>query len=955
MEKDDLPRYSTSDEYAALRQRRQWRKRVLRLAILVAFGFALLQWSSDTNHRSKSEQGLLSKARLAADYATCSKLRHTPHDPSGPREANARWQHTQKPVLIRNATVWTGEAVISSSLQDANADKTHTWIHADVYLEKGLIKRVEPGISPSSLAADYEAWDAKGRLLTAGIVDMHSHAGVDTLPELVGSSDDNELSSDTTPYVRSLDAFNPLDHQLEVIKSGGVTTSLILPGSGNNIGGEAYVIKHAVGPSDGRPEISAEDMLADPDQNWRYMKCACGENAKRVYGEVGRNFGPFSRMGEAYYFRHAFEQASNLVRAQDDWCDAADRLGAENMPDYLPAPLEWETLAAALRGQVMVNTHCYTIPDLEAFVRHTNEFNFSVRAFHHAHQTYLVPEILKRAYGDRPPAAALFADNMYYKAEAYVGSEQAGKILYENGITPVYVSDNPVLNAQHVLFEAAKAFKNGLPYHVALAGVTSASAELLGLGERIGKVKPGFDADVVVWDSDPLSVGAAPVQVWIDGTPQFEKPVELVKPDASPIEARAHYNDTLEATTTTRDILLRGVSSVVLPELKRQLSSTTQNTGSVLIRNSQIICAGDCEDEAASVDSQPLTVHLRNGHIRTPLTAVGSFLGLVEIAAEEDTQDGPNGDSTFSAALDGLSMQGKGLAAAYSHGVTRAISAPASSGEGRKGVSVGFRTGAAHSLEEGAVWEDEVAVHYTLTLGAKTEKTPSLSSAVDALRRKLLKAVKASTKDGEGILSLEDAKLKQVVKGEMPLVLDVHSADIIASLLRMKIDVESAMRRESDSAERTLRLVLFGGAESHLLAEELATTNVSVILAPLLPYSETWEQRRSLTGVPLTNGTTVDVLHAAGVQVAISTKEDWETRDLGLMAGIAHANSDGKISEDEAWSMVSSNIYAMLGLDSRGLAGAGDTEFVVYDGNPLEIDSRVRAVADGRGEVTVWT
>ncbi|RMZ30404.1 hypothetical protein D0859_05469 [Hortaea werneckii] len=956
MEKDDLPRYSTSDEYAALRQRRQWRKRILRLAILVAFGFALFQWSSDTNKiQSKPEQDLLSKEKLAADYATCSKLRHTPQDPSGPREANARWQHTQKPVLIRNATVWTGEAVISSSLQDANADETHTWIHADVYLEKGLIKRVEPGISPSSLAADYETWDAKGRLLTAGIVDMHSHAGVDTLPELVGSSDDNELSSDTTPYVRSLDAFNPLDHQLEVIKSGGVTTSLILPGSGNNIGGEAYVIKHAVGPSNGRLEISAEDMLADPDQNWRYMKCACGENAKRVYGKVGKNYGPFSRMGEAYYFRHAFEQASDLVRAQDDWCDAADRLGAENMPDYLPAPLEWETLAAALRGQVMVNTHCYTIPDLEAFVRHTNEFNFSVRAFHHAHQTYLVPEILKRAYGDRPPAAALFADNMYYKAEAYVGSEQAGKILYENGITPVYVSDNPVLNAQHVLFEAAKAFKNGLPYHVALAGVTSASAELLGLGERIGKVKPGFDADVVVWDSDPLSVGAAPVQVWIDGTPQFEKPVELVKPDASPIEARAHYNDTLEATTTTRDILLRGVSSVVLPELKRQLSSTTQNTGSVLIRNSQIICAGDCEDEAASVDSQPLTVHLRNGHIRTPLTAVGSFLGLVEIAAEEDTQDGPNGDSTFSAALDGLSMQGKGLAAAYSHGVTRAISAPASSGEGRKGVSVGFRTGAAYSLEEGAMWEDEVAVHYTLTLGAKTEKTPSLSSAVDALRRKLLKAVKASTKDGEGILSLEDAKLKQVVKGEMPLVLDVHSADIIASLLRMKIDVESAMRRESDSAERTLRLVLFGGAESHLLAEELATTNVSVILAPLLPYSETWEQRRSLTGVPLTNGTTVDVLHAAGVQVAISTKEDWETRDLGLMAGIAHANSDGKISEDEAWSMVSSNIYAMLGLDSRGLAGAGDTEFVVYDGNPLEIDSRVRAVADGRGEVTVWT
>lgn len=92
---------------------------------------------------------------------------------------------------------------------------------------------------------------------------------------------------------------------------------------------------------------------------------------------------------------------------------------------------------------------------------------------------------------------------MYYKTESHVASEQAGKILYENGLTPVYVSDNPVLNAQHVVFEAAKAYGYGLKYHAALAGVTSAPAELLGLGNRIGKIQPGFDADVVVWDSVP--------------------------------------------------------------------------------------------------------------------------------------------------------------------------------------------------------------------------------------------------------------------------------------------------------------------------------------------------------------------------------------------------------------------------------------------------------------------
>jgi hypothetical protein len=95
--------------------------------------------------------------------------------------------------------------------------------------------------------------------------------------------------------VRSIDGFNPLDPHITVIKSGGVTTSLILPGSGNNMGGEAYVVKLNVGKASGRSELSIEDMIADPDHTWRYMKMACGENAKSVYGKVGRDFGPFSR------------------------------------------------------------------------------------------------------------------------------------------------------------------------------------------------------------------------------------------------------------------------------------------------------------------------------------------------------------------------------------------------------------------------------------------------------------------------------------------------------------------------------------------------------------------------------------------------------------------------------------------------------------------------------------
>ena len=308
--------------------------------------------------------------------------------------------------------------------------------------------------------------------------------------------------------------------------------------------------------------------------------------------------------------------------------------------------------------QVHVNTHCYTVPDLEAFVRHTNEFKFSIRAFHHAHQTYLVPEVLKRAYGNHTPAAALFADNMYYKAEAYVASEQAGQILYENGVTPVYVSDNPVLNAQHVVFEAAKAYRNGLPYHAALAGVTTASAGLLGLGERIGKVKAGFDADIVVWDSDPLSVGATPVQVWIDGVPQFEDPVELAKPVASPVKPETALQVIKDRENEVTDVVFTGIRSLMLPGQDRSLIDTSDAGAVVVVRNGTITCIESCASEATAARQDGVTtVDLEDGHMTTPFTAFGSFLGLVEIAAEDDTQDGENDAGIFSKAVDGLSLQ----------------------------------------------------------------------------------------------------------------------------------------------------------------------------------------------------------------------------------------------------------------------------------------------------------
>lgn len=367
------------------------RSRGLRLIGLACLAFiAYAQWRQiSSSNLTPSAPGVtrhgLSVKRLREDLEACARLHTKPTDPAGfGRERNARYIDGHRPTLIRNASVWVGEP---------EGEKAYSWAVADVFLEHGLIKQVGGDLSLHTLPSDLLVYDAEGRPLTSGIIDMHSHAGVHPLPTIRTNDDTSELSADITPYVRIIDAIQPTDHQLQVIKSGGVTTSLILPGSGNNIGGEAFVIKHAIGRQDGRNETSVIDLLADPDRTWRYMKMACGENPKHIHGKAGER-GPFSRLGQSWELRHAFEQATKVMRDQDDWCQAAS-LSLDQVDRYLPNDIRWEALVGVLRGHVHVNVHCYTIPDLEAFVDHTNEFGFPVRAFHHAHQAYLVPEVCR--------------------------------------------------------------------------------------------------------------------------------------------------------------------------------------------------------------------------------------------------------------------------------------------------------------------------------------------------------------------------------------------------------------------------------------------------------------------------------------------------------------------------------------------------------------------------------
>lgn len=531
---------------------------------------------------------------------------------------------------------------------------------------------------------------------------------------------------------------------------------------------------------------------------------------------------------------------------------------------------------------------------------------------------------------------------MYYKTESYVASEHAGKYLYDEGLTPVYVSDNPVLNAQHVLFEAAKGYHYGLPYHAAMASVTTAPAEELSMGERLGKIKPGFDADIVVWDSDPLSVGAAPVQVWVDGVAQWEDPVELAKPLVGPTVPDITLGNIIEDTTDIADVVFTGITKVLLSD--DQAVEADGSAFNVAITSGKISCIGTCKSEiesAAANDVQVLS--LENGYLFNSYTGVAGTIGLNEIDGESGTDNGPN-PVVFSRAADGLLLDSKKLHVASKYGVTRAISAPKfTGGATHHGTSVGFLTSSKSALEKDAVFASDVAVHYTLDLAIRG--MTSYSAAFGELRSKLIEATSSQTPSNP---FSEAAYLKKVVNGEMVLALTIHSVDGIASALKVKSDVESLL----SSSSSKIKLAIIGGAESWLAAKELAEASVGVILLPLQSVGATWDQRRALSGAPLTNGTAIDILVEAGVTAAVGLQEDWLIRDLGFEAGTAYKNGNGRISEKAALDLVSTNVYKILGVETAKAEDSG--HFIVSEGSPLEVGSRIKAIGAGRSKVAVY-
>jgi imidazolonepropionase-like amidohydrolase len=397
------------------------------------------------------------------------------------------------PTLLRGATVLTG----TGERLDG----------ADVLMVDGKIAAVGRELRAPAGAT---VVDARGKWITPGLIDVHSHLGVYATPSVPAHSDGNEATSPSTANVWAEHSVWPQDPGFQTALAGGVTSLMVLPGSANLIGGRTVVLKNV-------PAATYQAMKFPGAPQG--LKAACGENPKRVYGP-GKT--PATRMANVAVYRAQWIEAQEYAR---DWAIYEQKVAKGDKDAKAPKrDLRLDTLAAALRGEIWLQQHCYRADEMAIIVDMSREFGFRVSAFHHATEAYKIANLL----ADAGICAATWADWWGFKMESYDGIPENLAMVdaAPKGCAVVHSDSNEII--QRLNQEAAKGVAAGrragleiAPEH-AIMWITSNAARAIGVGDRAGSLEKGRMADVVVWNRDPFSVYARAEQVYVDGTLRYD-------------------------------------------------------------------------------------------------------------------------------------------------------------------------------------------------------------------------------------------------------------------------------------------------------------------------------------------------------------------------------------------------------------------------------------------------
>ncbi|MEP7256158.1 MAG: amidohydrolase family protein [Ferruginibacter sp.] len=388
----------------------------------------------------------------------------------------------QENILIKNGTVWTSE-------KEGKLENT------DVLVKNGKIAAIGKNLSDATA----KVIDATGKNVTPGIIDEHSH---------IASSSTNEGGQSVTSEVRIGDNINPDDINIYRQLSGGVTTSHILHGSANTIGGQTQLIKLRWGMDDQELKFAG----ADP-----FIKFALGENVKRSSSTQGNTRFPDTRMGVEEVQMDAFQRASDYQKAWKAAEENNKKKGATAI--VVRRDLELDALVEIMNKKRFITCHSYVQSEINETMKVAEKFGFTVNTFTHILEGYKVADKMK-AHGAN---ASTFSDWWIYKMEVVDAIPYNAYIMSKVGLNVAINSDDAEM-ARRLNQEAAKSIKyGGMNEEDALKMVTINPAKMLHVDSKVGSIKVGKDADLVVWSDNPLSIYAKAEKTIVDGTIYFDR------------------------------------------------------------------------------------------------------------------------------------------------------------------------------------------------------------------------------------------------------------------------------------------------------------------------------------------------------------------------------------------------------------------------------------------------
>ncbi len=395
-------------------------------------------------------------------------------------------------LLIKHATVWTGEA--AGRLENT-----------DVLVKNGKIAQIGQNLADASA----RTIDGTGKYLTAGIIDEHSH---------IATASINEGAQSVTSEVRIGDNLNPDDINIYRQLSGGVTSSHILHGSANTIGGQTQLIKLRWGADDEGLKFKG----ADP-----FIKFALGENVKRTTAP-GNNRFPDTRMGVEQVMTDAFQRAVDYEEAMKDVTPAAHATSKKGQSALssvktVRRDLELDALLEIMHKKRFITCHSYVQSEITSTMRVAERFGFRINTFTHILEGYKVADKMK-THGAN---VSTFSDWYAYKMEVADAIAYNAAIMQKVGLNVCINSDDGEM-ARRLNQEAAKTVKyGGVPEDEAWKMVTINPAKALHVDDRTGSIKAGKDADLVLWSDNPLSIYAKVEKTIVDGIVYFDRERDL--------------------------------------------------------------------------------------------------------------------------------------------------------------------------------------------------------------------------------------------------------------------------------------------------------------------------------------------------------------------------------------------------------------------------------------------